>query len=290
VGAGIFLMLTTMMWFLVLDTIAKELLTRAGLPLVQVVWARFFFHFLIGTAFILFLWPRRVHSQKPGLQLVRSALLLSTTALFNAGLSHSSLATATTIMFLTPIVLTVLSVFVLGEHVGPRRWLGVAFGFLGALIVVRPGMEGFNAGTLYFLAAAATNSAYQLTTRQLSGFDDPRTSFFYTAMVGTVGSSLAVPFAWETPDAFEWTLLVGMGLIGGIGHLFLVLAFDKAPASALAPFSYSALVWAALFGFVFFDEIPDFWTMVGAGLITGSGLYIFYRERVVQRQAIPARG
>ena len=280
VRTGILFMLATMMWFIILDSVAKELLTRSGLPLVQVVWARFFFHFVIGTGLILYWWPKRMRSARPELQLLRSGLLFMTTVLFNAGLTTISLATATTIMFLTPIILTVLSVFLLGELVGPRRWMGVALGFAGALIVVRPGMAGFEVGALLLLAAAVVNAFYQLVTRKLSGFDDPRTSFFYTAIVGAVASSFFVPFAWAEPRPFDWGLLLAMGIFGGLGHLFLVLAFERAPASALAPFSYSALVWAAVFGYAFFGEIPDRWTIAGAALITGSGLYIFYRERV----------
>ena len=277
---GILFMLAAMMWFIVLDSCAKELLTRSGLPLVQVVWARFFFNFIIGAVVIFYWWPGHMRSRRPLLQLLRSGLLFATTMLFNAGLTTTTLAAATTIMFLTPIVLTVLSVFVLGEHVGPRRWMSIAVGFVGALIVVRPGMVEFNVGVLLLLAAAVTNSVYQLTTRKLAGLDDPRTSFFYTAAVGAIGASFVVPFAWATPQAFDWGLLVAMGVLGGAGHLFLVLAFDRAPVSLLAPFVYTQLVWAAIFGYAIFGEIPDRWTVAGAALICASGLYIFYREQL----------
>jgi drug/metabolite transporter (DMT)-like permease len=273
-------MLATMLWFIALDTVAKELLTRSQLPLGQVVWGRFFFHFLIGAASAL-IWRTHLVSKVPGWQVARSTLLFLTTILFNAGLTTTPLATATAIMFLSPIMLTALSHVVLGEHVGPRRWFGVAAGFLGAMIIVRPGAAGFNYGSLFFLAAALVNSVYQLATRRVSEHDTPQCSFFYTALVGGILSTFAVPFSWTAPSTIDWLLLVSMGVLGGIGHLFLIFAFDRAPAAILAPFAYSALIWASISGFVLFGEVPDAWTVTGALIICASGLYIFHRERVV---------
>jgi len=279
---GIFWMLATMLWFIALDTVAKELLTRSQLPLGQVVWGRFFFHLLKGQLSAL-IWRTHLMSKAPAWQIARSTLLFLTTILFNAGLKTTPLATATAIMFLSPIMLTALSHVVLGEHVGPRRWFGVAAGFLGAVIIVRPGAEGFNYGSLFFLAAALVNSVYQLATRRVSQNDTPQCSFFYTALVGGILSTFAAPFSWSAPGAFDWLLLVSMGVLGGGGHLFLIFAFDRAPAAILAPFAYSALIWASISGFILFGEVPDAWTVTGALIICASGLYIFHRERVVAR-------
>jgi drug/metabolite transporter (DMT)-like permease len=284
VAAGILWMLFTMMWFIALDTVAKQLLNVAGMPLMQVVWGRFFFHAIIGMAAAAIVWRRRVASRAPRLQLVRSCLLFLTTGLFNAGLLTVPLATATSIMFLAPIMLTALSVPFLGEHVGPRRWSGVAAGFVGALIIIRPGTEGFNHGALLLLGAALTNSVYQLITRSVARYDHPQTTFLYTALAGALLSSIAVPFVWQPPLFSGWVLLIAMGVLGGVGHLFLIFAFDKAPAAAIAPFAYSALIWASIAGYVFFNEIPDLWTIAGASVITASGLYIFHRERIVGRR------
>jgi drug/metabolite transporter (DMT)-like permease len=286
VVAGIFWMLATMMWFIALDTVAKDLLIRARLPLVQVVWARFFFHFTIGVAGVL-VWRAHIISKAPAWQLLRSALLLLTTVLFNAGLLTTPLATATAIMFLSPIMLTALSSQFLGEYVGPRRWLGVAAGFLGAMIISRPGTEGFNHGALFLLGAALVNSVYQLSTRRVSQHDGPSTSFFYTALAGAALSSFAVPFVWVSPAPVDWLLLVFMGVLGGVGHLFLIFAFDRAPAPVVAPFAYSALIWASLAGYALFNETPDFWTIFGAAIISASGLYIFHRERVAAARTSP---
>src|SRR5262245_19706379 len=257
--AGILWMLMTALWFIALDTVAKELLTRSHLSLGQVVWGRFFFHFLIGIGSAL-IWRTHLASKAPGWQLARSSLLFVTTILFNAGLTTTPLATATAIMFLSPIMLTALSHLILGEHVGPRRWFGVAAGFLGAMIIVRPGAEGFNHGALLFLAAALVNSVYQMATRRVSQHDSPQCSFFYTALVGGVLSTFAAPFSWAAPSNIDWLLLITMGILGGVGHLFLIFAFDRAPAAILAPFAYSALIWASISGFILFGEIPDAWT------------------------------
>lgn len=284
VAAGILWMLFTMMWFIALDSVAKELLNAARMPLLEVVWGRFFFHAIIGIAAVSIVWRRRAASRAPRLQLTRSSLLFLTTLLFNAGLMTVSLATATAIMFLAPIMLTALSVPFLGEHVGPRRWSGVAAGFIGALIIIRPGTEGFDYGVIFLLAAALTNSVYQLITRRVASYDHPQTTFLFTALAGAVVSSVAVPFVWQPPMLSGWVLLIAMGVLGGVGHLFLIFAFDKAPAAAIAPFAYSALIWASIAGYVFFGEIPDLWTILGASVITASGLYIFHRERIVQRR------
>lgn len=281
VTSGILCMLVTMLWFIALDTLAKELLANLGYSIAQVVWARFFFHFVVAAALAALFWRHRIASRHLPWQLVRSVLLLVTTTLFNAGLRSVPLASATAIMFLSPVMITALSVPVLGEHVGMRRWVGVATGLVGALIIIRPAAQDFNSGAFYFLAAALVNAGYQLLTRRIARIDDPHTTFFYTAVAGAIAASFFAPFDWRNPEAAHWLLLIGMGINGGMGHLFLIYAFEKAPVSAVAPFAYSALVWAGLAGYTFFGEVPDFWTVSGALLIAASGLYIFHRERVI---------
>lgn len=278
--AGILWMLATVLCFISLDTLMKELLQTYSL--VQVTWARFFFATIIAALAAGSSLPQVVKSGAPGLQMSRSLLLALTTGMFNAGVRLVPLATATTIMFLAPILVTVLSVPLLKEHVGPRRWIGVLIGFIGALIVVRP-WEGhvglFLTGAGLLLMAALLNANYQIITRKVRLYDEPLTSLFYTAVVGAVVTTVIVPWYWQWPSATDWLLLISSGLLGGIGHLFLIQSFRQAPASVVAPFSYSSLVWAALFGWLFFSEWPDGWTWLGATLIIGSGLYIFHRER-----------
>jgi drug/metabolite transporter (DMT)-like permease len=215
---------------------------------------------------------------------VRSIFLMLTTGLFNSGIIFVPLATATTIMFLTPIITTVLSVFILKEQVGIRRWAGVAMGFVGAIIVVQPwsAFSGtFNTGALFLVAAAVTNASYQIATRSVR-IDDPKTSLLFTAAFGAIVCSLLLPWHWQWPGGYGWTLLAGSGFAGALGHYCIIQAFRYAPASVVAPFSYSSLVWATLLGYLLWSDFPSQNVWAGAALIIASGLYIFWRERVKQ--------
>lgn len=285
IPAGILWMLATMFCFVGLDAFMKYALVDLGYPLVQVGWARFFFATLLALAVIGKRLPQMVRSAKPGIQLTRSVLLMVTTLLFNGGIMTTPLATGATIMFLTPFLVTMLAIPMLGEKVGPRRWAGIGFGFLGAIIVVHPEPGQISVGVLLLLAAAFTNANYQIGTRMLHAADGALTSLLYTAMAGAALSSLLAPWFWKTPDAFGWLILMACGLMGGLGHLCLIQAFRRAPASAVAPFSYSSLLWATLTGFFVFGEWPPAETFLGAGIIIASGLYIFHRERRAARPA-----
>ncbi|MBM3520261.1 MAG: DMT family transporter, partial [Alphaproteobacteria bacterium] len=225
--------------------------------------------------------PALAVSGSPLLQALRSVLLMSTTGLFNAGIRVTPLATGTTIMFLSPLLVTVLSIPLLGEKVGPRRWFGVAAGFIGALIVVQPWREGFDvltSGVGFLLAAALLNANYQIATRKVRT-DDPLTSLLYTASAGAIVTSCIVPWFWSWPSATAWLMFMAAGAAGGLGHFCLIKAMSAAPASVVTPFTYSSLVWATLFGLIFWGDWPDPWTWSGAAIIIGSGLYIFHRER-----------
>jgi drug/metabolite transporter (DMT)-like permease len=283
---GISWMLATMFCFISLDSIMKHLLENYSL--VQVTWGRFFF----GTVFAAVMCGRNLmpllKSHAPKKQLLRSVLLMSTTGMFNAGIRTTPLATATTIMFMSPILVTLLSIPLLGEKVGIRRWSGIVLGFTGAIIVVQPwknGLTGIGVGILFLLIAALLNANYQIVTRMVRN-DDQLTSLLFTATTGAIVTSCLVPWFWTWPTAQGWGLLVGSGLFGGLGHFCLIRALRLAPASVVAPFSYSALIWATLFGFVIWSDWPDFWTWIGAAIIIGSGLYIFHRERSRNTTAI----
>jgi drug/metabolite transporter (DMT)-like permease len=281
IAAGIGWMLLTTFWFVCLDTLAKYLLQHYPTP--QVLWARFFFHLLfaaaiMGPGLLIGLRSGRLH-----LQLLRSVLLLLTTSLFFLGLRTVPLATATAILFLTPLLVTVLSIPLLGEKVGVRRLVGVLVGLAGALVIVRPGFDAMSIGMLLLLAGAISNAFYQLVTRQVRHYDGMTTTFFYTALAGTMVFSTLAPLDWQPPDAFDWGLFIGLGLFGGLSQLCLIRAFRLAPAAVVSPFSYTGMVWAVGFGFLVFTELPDRWTLVGAMLIIGSGLYVFHRERALER-------
>lgn len=282
---GIVWMLATMLCFIALDATMKY--AMGSYSLVQVTWGRFFFATLFAILICLPKFGSYMQSSNFGLQIVRSLLLMTTTGLFNAGVVKLPLATATTIMFLSPILATVLAIALLGETVGLRRWFGIAMGFMGAVIVVQPWHslgESFSTGALFLVAAAFTNACYQIATRHVR-HDDPLTSLLFTATAGTIVTSALLPGHWTTPDVFGWALLVASGLFGCLGHLCLIRALQAAPASVVTPFSYSSLIWATLFGFAIWQELPDRYTIIGAGLIVFAGLYIFLRER-----SLAARG
>jgi drug/metabolite transporter (DMT)-like permease len=279
-AAGILWMLATIFCFIALDAVMKYLMDEHSV--VQVTWARFFF----ATVAVFVICGRRLPqlaiSRSPGLQSLRSVLLMTTTGLFNAGIKTTPLATATTIIFLSPLLITVLSIPMLGEKVGMRRWAGVIVGFLGALVVVRPwdsGLGSVGAGMLFLLAAAFTNANYQILTRKVRA-DEPLTSLLFTATAGAIVTSFMVPWFWTWPTAMGWLLFATCGLFGGLGHYCLIHSLKAAPASVVAPFTYSSIIWATLFGLVIWNEFPDGWTWAGAALIIASGLYVFHRERV----------
>jgi len=276
-------MLATMFWFVTLDSTAKYLMQ--SYPVTQVIWARFFFHVI----FVVLLMGRQlgvqVRSQSFTHQSLRSLFMFTTTVLFFIGISFLPLATAATIMFMSPVILTILSIPLLGEKVGPRRWVGIAIGFAGAVVIMRPGSESFQLSILIVLAAAFTHAIYQIFTRKLGTRDRPITSLFYTGITGALAMTVVAPFYWQPVAVSDWPLFVFAGIAGGIGHLCLIRAFRQAPASVVAPFSYSSLLWATAFGYLLFGDLPDAWTLSGAAMIIASGLYIFHREQTLKRQA-----
>jgi drug/metabolite transporter (DMT)-like permease len=208
-------------------------------------------------------------------------MLLAVTLLFNLGLRHLPLATVTAIGFATPLVVTALAVPLLKEKVGPRRWAAVVVGFIGVLVVVRPGSDSFDMALLYPLAGSLANGCYQLATRKLAGRDHALTTIFWTGLGGALAVSPIAPFFWQAPDLEGWGLLALYGVLGFFSHYMLILAFRHANASVLAPFTYAQLVLAILAGVVFFDAVPDALTLLGSLLICGSGLYVWYRQRQI---------
>jgi drug/metabolite transporter (DMT)-like permease len=291
---GILWMLLTMCLFVSMDAVAKYL--THDFSQFQVVWARFFFHMSFMVLLLRKELLKTFASGNVKLQLLRSALLMLTTLLFFSGLRSTDLSTATSIMFLSPIFVTLLAIPLLGEKVGVRRIMGVLIGFIGAMIIVFPHSEaGGNAttdqmgnlmaqswlpeiGHLLLICAAASNALYQIMTRKLRLIDSPATTLLFSGVVGVIVMSLWAPQVWQPPGPVEWVLLICVGLLGCTSHFCLIRAFRNAPASLVVPFSYSSLLWAILLGFFVFGALPDRWTLVGAALIVASGLYIFYRE------------
>lgn len=248
---------------------------------IEIVWARFTGHFLTMIAVFLPTQGWRVfRANRPLIQITRSFLLLGSTVFSVNGIGYVPLATASAIGFSSPIIVTALSVPLLGESVGPRRWSAVLVGFIGVLIVVRPGAGQLTAATLLLLCAAACYALYQIATRRSSQHDSAETGIIYAALVGTVAMTAVVPFSFEAPHRiFDALVLASLGVFGGVGHYFVIRAFRLGPAALIAPFGYLELVGTTTLGYLVFDNFPDSWTWIGAGLIVGSGIYIALRER-----------
>ncbi|MAH82999.1 MAG: hypothetical protein CBB68_00585 [Rhodospirillaceae bacterium TMED8] len=277
---GILLMFAYSLLALITDSFAKRLVLEVTIN--QVVWARFFFHtiaLIICFGPIKFFQLSRTRNVK--LQVVRSLLMIATAFLFFSGIGVIDLATAHSIFFLAPILVTVLSIPILGERIGIRRLFGVCSGFIGALLIIRPGYENFSAESFYFVGAAITAALYQLATRRLGHTDHAHTTLYYTAALGTIISSLVVWLDWQPVQLMSWGLMIALGTSAALGHFFLIKAFQMAPASALMPFTYSSLIWALILGYSIFNELPDQQTFFGAAIIIGSGLYIYIRERAI---------
>lgn len=281
--AGILLMIAAVFCFAVLDTIVKHLGRHYPIP--GLVWARYATHLLF---MLVLLAPRRglrglLRTQRLGIQIVRSLLLLGSSMFFFLALKYLPLAEASAIGFVTPLLVTAFSALLLGERVGPRRWTAVAVGFVGVLLIVRPGGLPLTFAVALPLCMSLCYSLYQIVTRRISGGEDPYVSLFYTAVVGTVVMAAALPFGWETPALHHVPLILATGFLGGLGHLLMIQALGRAPASALAPFTYSQLIWVTLLGFVVFGDFPDAVSVLGMCVIAGSGLYIAYREAQLRK-------
>lgn len=279
---GIGLFLATIFIFTCLDTLAKYM--TGDFHVVQIAWGRYLF----SSVFLLVLVPRYgavrpLRSARPWFQIVRAGLLAAVSLMFFSAISYMPLVNVTAIGFLAPLILTGLGHFVLRERVGIRRWLAIMVGFIGVLVIIRPGFTEFHWAVVIALAMAASNALYQLATRMLAGVDSAQTTIFFTNLVGTVGFSLMIPFFWTPPGLWGWVGLAVLGFMGGLGHYLLIQAFAFAPVSMLAPFAYTAIVWVTISGYLVFNQLPDAWTVVGAGIVIASGIYVFYREAYLRR-------
>ncbi|MGH8713928.1 MAG: DMT family transporter [Casimicrobiaceae bacterium] len=262
-----------------LDATAKYLVRDHSLFLV--VWARYAGQMAVVTPFA---WRRAGagfwRTRRPALQLLRSTMLLCATFSFVAGLRYLPLAEASAIIFLAPIFVVLLSGPMLGERPDRARWAAALTGFVGILILLRPGSAVFNPATLLLLFAASCNALYFLLTRKLVE-DSVHTTLFYSALVGTVGLSLGMPWEFDTgavtlKDSLPFVLL---GLFAGVGHWSFIGAFQHAPAALLTPFAYLQMIWATAYGYALFGQLPDRWSALGMAVIVASGLLLALRER-----------
>jgi drug/metabolite transporter (DMT)-like permease len=282
IGRAIFYMALAMSLLPCLNAAAKYL--GHSYATVEIVWARYAGHFAYMVVAFL---PRRglalFATSRLSVQVLRSALLVSATGIYFTALHYTALPTAAIISFVSPFMMIALAGLLLGEPVGAHRWAAAAIGFLGALVILRPGTGALPLASFLLLISAACNALYQILTRGLAARDSAETSNTYIAVVGFVLTSLAVPFFWETPRSlFDLLLFVSLGIFGGFGHYFIVKALEWGPAAVIAPLNYGQLIGTVIIGYFAFGEFPDLWTWTGALVIVMSGLYIFYRERAAK--------
>ncbi len=275
----LFMSLTAVVVFPLLNATVKQLLIE-GYAVAQIMWLRSIVHMVWMVALFL---PQRgwalFRSTRPGRQLVRSALQLIALALFVIPLAHVPLTTLTMAFFTAPLMVVGLSVPMLGERVGARRWAAVAVGFAGAAVIFRPGGELLHWSVFLVLGSAACYALFQILTRQLAAHDDHRTTALYTIVVSLVATSFAVPFFWRWPDdPVHWALFVAIGVLGGGGHYLVIKAYQYGRASVVGPFDYGQLIGAGVLGFLWYGETTDLWSWLGAAIIVASGLYVARRE------------
>ncbi len=285
IGKAVLYMALAMALLPCLNASAKYL--EHGYSTIEIVWARYAGHFAyMVVAFFPRHGLRLFATARLGVQVLRSALLVSATGVYFTALHFTELPTAAIISFVSPFMITALAGVMLGERVGPRRWTAVAIGFLGALFILRPGAGTVHLASFLVLISAACNALYQILTRSLAARDSAETSNTYIAVVGFLLTSIAVPFFWRTPEAaLDVMLLISLGIFGGFGHYFIVKALQRGPAAVVAPLNYGQLVGTVVIGYFIFHEFPDLWTWIGAAVIISSGLYIFFREQRLAKRA-----
>ncbi len=270
-----------MFLFSAVDTIAK-FLTETMNPL-QIVWSRQL-GLLIGILLILAVRGFGILRTKHlGLQIARGAMAVGSASLFIFAVSFVPLADAVAVTFVAPFMVTMIGALVLREAVGVRRWTAVVLGFVGVLIVTRPGLGVVHPAVLLILVAALLFALRQILSRVVAGTDRIVTTVAYTALVGSAIMTVPLPFIWKTPEtSLELALLAGMAVLAASAEILVIKALDVADAVVVAPVHYSIILWATFYGFMVFDQLPDLWTWVGASIIVAMGIYTLYREWLVK--------
>ena len=266
-------------WMIVpiMDALAKYL--SWSLPVLQITWGRYFFTVVFTLSFMLIFFRKNlVWSKNPKLQFFRGLILLSANILFFYSISVISLAKALTLAFIHPLIVTALSPILLNENVGIKRWIAVLIGFIGVLIVIRPGFLEINTASLAAFGTGVCYGFYLMITRKLSDTDNPLLTLLFTGIVGAVITSSIMPAVWIAPTLKEWYMLACIGLIASVAHGFIIISYRYAEASKLAPLGYSEIITNIIIGFYVFSDMPDKWTFAGLFVIILSGIYVWKRE------------
>lgn len=291
-SSAILLIFASGLFFSALDASAKHLVT-SGMAAPFVTWVRFTMHaVLVLIIFKAWQRPEKLVAKNLKMQILRAVFMFGSTIFNFAALQTLQLAETVSINFASPMVITALAGPLLGEWAGWRRWLAVGVGFIGVVVITRPGFGDFGIGYVYSICAMLSSSMYTIMTRKMGGSETAESLILYSAVVPAVFMLPAVPFTASMPAQwYDWLILLGLGFFGGFGHWLLIKAYQRATATALAPYPYLQLVWMIILGWLIFDQFPDKWTLVGGAIIVASGLYIVHREhtlRVRNRAALNA--
>jgi drug/metabolite transporter (DMT)-like permease len=271
-------MLIAMAVLPLIDVCAKYL-GQLGVPIAQMVWGRFFFGAALTLPFALKVGGRSAFlPTHPILQASRAVLLICGTAFFFFALRYLPIADTLAIYFIQPILITALSPLILNETVGLRRWMTVCIGFVGVMIIIRPGLQTINPGVFFALAAGFVSALYILLTRHLTASVSPILTTFQTNLFGAVFLTLAMPFVWSSVGLHQWLLLIALGFFAVLGHYFITKAYNIGEASLLSPLGYTEMINAVIFGWYFFGDFPDVYTFVGVAILMGCAIYISTRE------------
>jgi drug/metabolite transporter (DMT)-like permease len=279
---AILLMVSAVLVFSCTDGLSKFL--TADYPPVLVIWGRYLWSLALLLPLAALRWQERpLRTRRVSHQLARGACMVGSGLFFVSGLAHLPLAQATATSFVTPLIVTALSIPLLGEQVGIRRWLAIAIGFAGVLIIVRPVGSGFDPAALWPVLSSAAWALAMILTRLMRLAEPPLTMLTYTTLVGALGMSLPALLVWQDMSASAWGLLLICGAFSLVAQYLQLHAFRHGPASMLAPFSYCSIIGSTTIGVVAFGNFPDFWTWIGTAIVIASGIYTWHRERVRAR-------
>ena len=267
-----------MLCFACMDAISKFLV--ADYAVGQMMWIRYILVFLFAWFIVRRQGLRRaLKTKRPGLQLTRSLIAVVEGGMFVLAFRYLPLADTHAIAATSPLIVIALGVIFLGERASPARWLAVSAGFIGVMMIIRPGLRALDWPVLLPLVGAVMWAGYQVLTRLAARYDSPDTSLIWSILVALVVTTFVGPIDWQWPTATVWALMVIIAALGAVAHYALIKALDFAEAGAVQPYSYTLLVWATLLGFVVFGDVPDGWTILGAAIVVASGLYTWHHDR-----------